>query len=78
MEKNVRNGGKEMSSPRWETEVRGMMEPKIFFPCGYDRSDLQEMSAYGEEFAKFVNLRTGDLIDCEDFYKQYLEELKKL
>ena len=66
------------NSYRWETEVHGLMEPKIIFPYGYDRSDLQEMSAYGEEFAKFLNIKTGELIDCEDFYKQYLEELKNL
>ena len=66
------------NNPKWETESRGMMQPKTFFPFGYDRSDLQEISAYGKEFAKFVNLRTGELIDCEDFYNQYKEELKNL
>ncbi len=67
-----------MSNPKWETEVRGTMEPKIFLPCGYDKSDLQEISAWGEEFAKFLNVKTGELIDCEDFYKKYLEEIKNL
>ena len=46
------------NSYRWETEVHGLMEPKIIFPYGYDRSDLQEISAYGEEWAKFINIHT--------------------
>ena len=58
---------------KWTMERRGS-QPPAFFPEGYDRSDLLEISTIGESFAVFLNTETMEIVRCETFYKQLLKE----
>ena len=59
--------------PFYYIEYRGGGLP-ICFPEGYDTSELEEISSIGKSWATFLNVRTGDIISCEDFYKKLQEE----
>lgn len=44
------------------------------FPRGYDRSDLRNVTCVGDLWAKFINVRTGEVVDCAEFAKQMEEQ----
>lgn len=46
-----------------------------FFPVGFDRSNLINISSISSRFSKYINEVTGRVIDCENFYKNSIQEV---
>jgi hypothetical protein len=63
--------------PEFEIEHRGMGRSSTCFPVGYDKSDLMEIMDNSSGWAVFYNPRTGETINCSDFYKQLAEKLER-
>lgn len=59
---------------KFEITHRGMPEASTCFPVGYDTSNLTEITCIGDSWAKFLSHDTHEIIDCADFYQQYLEQ----
>ncbi len=56
----------------WVIEHRSNSSPLIIYPSGTDTSDWVEFSTIGDEYAKFMRKNKSGLIDCGDFYRDYL------
>ena len=64
--------------PRYEIEHRGVGRTSTCFPADYDKSDLIEIMHASSVWAQFYNTRTGETVDCADFYKQLMTEREDL
>lgn len=60
---------------RWESSVssRGLTD---FFPRGFDRTNLIDVSTLGCKFSQYIRKSSGQIVDCADFYQSYLDEVK--
>ena len=48
-----------------------------FFPKGFDKINLVNISTVSDRFSKYINVKYGNIVDCESFYNNYLHELKE-
>jgi len=62
--------------PEFEIEHRGMGRSSTCFPVGYDTSDLMEIMDNSSSWAVFYNPRTGETVNCADFYAQLVKEME--
>ena len=44
--------------------------PPTCFPANFDQSDLQEITTLTDSWARFLNTRTNEIVDCAVFAKQ--------
>ena len=64
--------------PRFEIEHRGIGRTSTCFPVDYDKSDLTEIMHSSSTWAQFYNTRTGEIVDCMDFYRQMMREMEDM
>lgn len=65
-----------LNKPRFEIEHRGVGRASTCFPVDYDKSDLLEVTFLSSGWAVFYNTRTGETVNCADFYKQLVKEME--
>lgn len=53
-------------SVRWVIENRSNRPPTCF-PVDYDRAGLIEVTAIGDQWARFMDEKSGRSVDCADF-----------
>ena len=64
-----------MSNPKY-THFYGS-NPVVFVPAGIDLSEYKEVSSVGDQYAKFIHLETGKILDCAEVHARFVEELEK-
>lgn len=57
------------------THRRG--RPSLCFPQEFDTSDLVEHSRLEGPWAEFLNIKTGAMVSCEDFYTRMLAAIPR-
>ena len=57
-------------------ESRVFGEPISFLPENVDLSECVEISQVGDRYAKYLNTKTGYIVDCETYYKKHMENLE--
>ena len=62
--------------PEFEIEHRGVGRSSTYSPVDYDKSDLMEIMDNSSGWAVFYNPRTGETINCSDFYAQLVKEME--
>jgi hypothetical protein len=60
-----------MSHPLYEVSD-GL--PRDCFPVGFDRTNLENISRICDMWCKYIDVQTGELVDCAEFAK-HMEEL---
>ena len=51
---------------------------KTCFPSGYDTGDLREITMLTDAWAKFINIRTGEVVDCARFAQDMRDQIEVL
>lgn len=65
-----------MNKPQLSWDITRPYPPKIIFPTGMDTSDWVEVSSVTDEFAKFVHRTKPGIIDCHNFYIDYINYIQ--
>lgn len=56
------------STPQWEvTRSNQPGRPSSCFPAGFDTSNLKDISSVCDVWAKYINVTTGETVDCAKF-----------
>lgn len=51
------------------------LDRRTFFQDGVDTSDLVDVTCVGDYWRKFINIKTGKIVDCADFAKLATKEV---